>query len=214
MRWPSLPPDLLRRLTAWRPQWPGLSRRRLVLAGLVATGLLGVFVVTLVVYSSVALARFERVEERRATFVYAAAQPLVTGVHVRRVDLAATLARLKYVDSRAAAPAPGQFRRIGGGWEIHLRGAPGAAAQLVRIDVRDERIIRVSRDGHDIGAATLEPEVLTSADDRPGEDHRPVRLGEVPIVLISAVLAAEDHRFFDHAGIDARGLVRAAWANM
>jgi penicillin-binding protein 1B len=214
MRWPSL--------SGWRPAWPpdwrslwwSLSRNRLRLAALVGVGILAVLLVTVAVYSSLALARFERVEERRATFIYAAAQPLVPGVHVRRVDLPGTLARLKYADSRNAAPAPGQFRRVGSAWEIHLRGTPGTAAQRVRIETRDERIVRVTRDGNDIGAAALEPEVLTSADDRPGEDHRPVRLAEVPLVLINAVLAAEDHRFFEHGGVDARGLLRAAWANL
>src|SRR2546428_215627 len=68
--------------------------------------------------------------------------------------------------------------------------------------------------GPRLGASALEPEVLTSADDRPGEDHRPVRLADVPLVLMNAVLAAEDHRFFEHGGVDARGLLRAAWANV
>jgi len=184
-----------------------------LLAAAGAAGLL-IALVTVAIYSSLALARFERVEERRATFVYAAAQPLVAGVHVRRVDLAGALARLKYADSRAATPAPGQFRRVGSTWEIHLRGAGESPAQRVRVETRDERIVRVTRDGHDIGAATLEPEVLTSADDRPGEDHRPVRLAEVPLVLLNAVLAAEDHRFFEHGGVDAHGLLRAAWTNL
>src|SRR5262249_18406197 len=48
---------------------------------------------------------------------------------------------------------------------------------------------------------------------RPGEAYRPVRLADVPPVLIQAVLAAEDHRFFDHGGGDLRGLLRAAWAH-
>jgi len=214
MPWPSLsgwrptwPPD-------WRSLWRAISRDRLRLLAVGGAALLVVLLITVAIYSSLALRRFERVEERRATFVYAAAQPLVAGVHVRRVDLAGTLARLKYADSRGAAPAPGQFRRVGSAWEIHLRGMPGTAAQRVRIETRDDRIVLVSRDGHDIGAAALEPEVLTSADDRPGEDNRPVRLAEVPLVLINAVLAAEDHRFFEHGGLDARGLLRAAWANL
>src|SRR5204863_8663155 len=33
-------------------------------------------------------------------------------------------------------------------------------------------------------------------------------------VLIQAVLAAEDHRFFDHGGVDVRGLARAAWTSL
>src|SRR5437870_10408043 len=64
-----------------------------------------------------------------------------------------------------------------------------------------------------IGAA-IEPEVLASATDRPGEDHKPIRLDETPRVLIDAVLAAEDHRFFEHGGVDFRALLRAAWANL
>jgi penicillin-binding protein 1B len=184
------------------------------LVALALAALLGVLVLAIAIYSSIELARFERVEARRATYVYAAAQPLIPGVHVRRADLGGTLARLKYTEVRTTPTAPGQYRRANSGWEIYLRGAGGVAAQRVRIEVRDERIARVTRDGHDIGAATLEPEVLTSADDRPGEDHRPVRLAEVPLVLLNAVLAAEDHRFFEHGGVDARGMLRAAWTNL
>jgi penicillin-binding protein 1A len=40
-----------------------------------------------------------------------------------------------------------------------------------------------------------------------------VSLDEVPNYLIYAILAAEDNRFFEHFGIDFRGIVRATWAN-
>lgn len=43
-----------------------------------------------------------------------------------------------------------------------------------------------------------------------GEAKRtPVRLNQVPKDLINAVLATEDRRFYDHAGVDLRGLLRA-----
>src|SRR5262249_34052020 len=135
--------------------------------------------------------------------------PLAVGVHVKIADLPGTLARLSYTETRGE-PDPGHFRRDGGGGDIHLRGMPGLSpAPPRRVDVRDDRIVRVSRDGRDIGAAALEPEILASAGDRPGEDHRPVRLRDVPFSLLQAVLAAEDHRFFDHPGVDLRGLLRA-----
>jgi penicillin-binding protein 1B len=194
-----------------RPSWLSLPRWRLL--GLGAVAVLGLIVLLLVVYSSLALSRFERVETRRATYAYAAAQPLVAGLHVRRIDLAGTLARLKYAESRGMPAAPGQYRRTGRVWDIYLRGGAGAPAQLVRLEVHDERITRITRGGHDIGAASLEPEILASADDRPGEEHRPVRLADVPLGLLNAVLAAEDHRFFEHRGLDARGVLRAAWTN-
>lgn len=39
----------------------------------------------------------------------------------------------------------------------------------------------------------------------------PVTIGEVPQTLINAFLAAEDDRFFDHPGVDYKGILRAAW---
>jgi penicillin-binding protein 1A len=47
-----------------------------------------------------------------------------------------------------------------------------------------------------------------------GEEKRiPVKIDEVPDLLIKAILAAEDHSFFSHQGVDYLGFVRAAWAN-
>src|SRR4029453_17160848 len=199
----------------WPRSWPSfrwLTWRWRTL-GLAAAALLAVLALALVIYSSVALSRFARVETRRATYVYAAAQPLIAGLQVKRIDLAGTLARLKYVESRGVPSAPGQYQRAGSNWDIYLRGGGGVATQLVRLEVHDDRITRVTREGHDIGAASLEPEILASADDRGGEEHRPVRLADVPLVLLNAVLAAEDHRFFEHGALDTRGLLRAAWTN-
>src|SRR3569832_631090 len=55
-----------------------------------------------------------------------------------------------------------------------------------------------------------------SADDKLlaeyGELRRtPVRLSAVPDLMVKAVLAAEDDRFFHHPGVDYQGLLRAAW---
>jgi len=185
--------------------------RRPVLLAVLALGLL-----TPIVYSIVELVRFERADARRTTYVYASGQSLAPGVHVQRIALAATLTRLGYDETRATPRAPGQFRRAGGSWEIFLRGAEdgGRDSRLVRLEVEDERIARITDGGQDIAAVALEGEVLASAMDRPGEDHRPVRLDEVPRAMIDAVLAAEDHRFFAHGGLDVRALVRAAWANL
>ena len=191
-----------------------IERRRALRIALALAAVVALALVALVVYSAIELARFDRVEARRAALVYAMPQPLAAGVHVKLTDLAGTLTRLSYTETRGE-PDPGHFRRVGNSWEIHLRGLSGlSSAQRVRIEVRDDRIVRVTRDGRDIGAAALEPEILASAADRPGEDHRPVRLRDVPFSLLQAVLAAEDHRFFDHPGVDLRGLMRAAWVNL
>jgi penicillin-binding protein 1B len=194
--------------------WARRRRRAtLVVLGLAALAVLGLLMLT--VYSAVELARFDRVETRRSALVYAMPQPLAAGVHVKLADLAGTLTRLSYTEGPGVPQTPGRFRRSAAAWDIYLRGLPGlGTAQRVRLDVSNDRIVRVTRDGRDIGAAALEPEVLASAGDRPGEDHRPVRLRDVPFSLLQAVLAAEDHRFFEHPGVDLHGLLRALWVNV
>ncbi|HEV8106562.1 MAG TPA: penicillin-binding protein 1A [Burkholderiales bacterium] len=48
-----------------------------------------------------------------------------------------------------------------------------------------------------------------------GEERRAVvAIGEVPDVLKTAILAAEDERFYEHAGIDYIGVLRAAYMNL
>jgi penicillin-binding protein 1A len=60
---------------------------------------------------------------------------------------------------------------------------------------------------------------LLAADDGPlaeraAEGARFVRLEEVAPHLVKAILAIEDHRFYEHLGVDPRGLLRAAWQNL
>ncbi|GAB3797284.1 transglycosylase domain-containing protein [Micromonospora zhanjiangensis] len=50
---------------------------------------------------------------------------------------------------------------------------------------------------------------------RVGPNNRTdVPLARVPVAVRRAVLAAEDRGFYEHAGISARGVLRAAWANL
>jgi len=48
-----------------------------------------------------------------------------------------------------------------------------------------------------------------------GEEKRiPVKINEVPDLLIKAVLAAEDESFYFHQGVDFTGIIRATWNNL
>ncbi len=48
-----------------------------------------------------------------------------------------------------------------------------------------------------------------------GEERRSfISINEVPQQLKSAIIAAEDERFYEHPGIDYVGVLRAAWANL
>src|SRR5947199_6507578 len=48
-----------------------------------------------------------------------------------------------------------------------------------------------------------------------GEERRAVvAIADVPAPLKNAIIAAEDERFYEHAGIDYIGVMRAAYANL
>jgi len=48
-----------------------------------------------------------------------------------------------------------------------------------------------------------------------GDERRSVvRIGQIPALMKNAVLAAEDSRFFEHGGIDFKGIARAALSNL
>ena len=56
----------------------------------------------------------------------------------------------------------------------------------------------------------LEPELITNLFDKDRSKRRLYRYDEFPQVLVNAVVAIEDHRFFDHSGIDIIRTTKAA----
>ncbi|MGE3126687.1 MAG: transglycosylase domain-containing protein [Fimbriimonadaceae bacterium] len=63
------------------------------------------------------------------------------------------------------------------------------------------------------------PSVIMSSDGKvlmslTTEYRNPKRLGSIPEHVRNAILAAEDKRFYDHQGLDYRGMVRAAWSTV
>ena len=47
-----------------------------------------------------------------------------------------------------------------------------------------------------------------------GQNRRPVKLNQISPTLVTATIAIEDRRFFDHTGFDMKGLARAVVANV
>lgn len=46
------------------------------------------------------------------------------------------------------------------------------------------------------------------------EDREPVPIDKIPKLMQQAVIAIEDERFYEHSGLDFRGLARALWQNL
>ncbi len=70
------------------------------------------------------------------------------------------------------------------------------------------------RDNTDRGQFELEPQLITNMYDRNREKRRLVHFADIPPMLVQAILSAEDKRFFQHAGFDPVGIIRAAYIDL
>jgi len=87
---------------------------------------------------------------------------------------------------------------------------------LVQIGFSEKRIGTISRmdNGETLPILELEPEEIMQFFGQERERRQLISIEQVPEHLIQAVLAAEDHRFFQHYGVDLRGILRALITNL
>jgi len=60
----------------------------------------------------------------------------------------------------------------------------------------------------------LEPELISGIFQGSWEQRRLVRIAQIPPAMIDAILAAEDHRFYEHHGIDLIRIAKAAYVDL
>jgi penicillin-binding protein 1B len=199
---------------AGRDAWRHTPRSIRFTAGLT----LAVMIVTatsFAVWAVTMAARLDLDAVQQTPLVFATGRPLRSGVAIQAVG--ESLDRLRYREVSGAPAQPGEFRRTLGRWEIHLRAREDVSrpAMRVRLDVRGLRVIEVAdiSGDTDVSGAELEPELLTGVGESGFERRRPLALVDMSRFMLPAVLAAEDHRFFDHGGLDLFAMGRAAAVN-
>ena len=89
------------------------------------------------------------------------------------------------------------------GFTVYIQFGPNSIQSISRED-----------NGESISLLEIEPEEIMLFFGRERESRRLVSIQKVPEHFIDAVLAAEDHRFFQHWGIDPRGILRALLTNL
>ena len=67
--------------------------------------------------------------------------------------------------------------------------------------------------GKALYSVELEPELISGIFQGSWQQRRLVPLTQIPPGFIDAILAAEDHRFYEHHGIDLVRIVKAAWVD-
>ena len=151
-----------------------------------------------------------------AVRIYAAPTVLRRDAPVPGGSLARKLARLGYRQAEGGALVAGTYRAVGGGIDIAPRPSPAPWAPAptpARVAVQGRRVADIrAGDGTPLDTLELEPEVLATL----GRGGGALDAGAdpAPPACRSAVLAAEDRRFFSHPGIDPSAVARALLADL
>jgi penicillin-binding protein 1B len=142
--------------------------------------------------------------------VMAAPRTIVVGQELDLETLQQRLERAGY--SPQEESSIGSF--LVSGDSIELKPGPlsisgGGPAQVRFANGRVKAIANEA--GKNIRSYELDPEGVTRLADGQGERRRLVRYEDIPRYLIDAIVSIEDHRFYQHSGIDLVRTSKAAW---
>jgi penicillin-binding protein 1B len=154
----------------------------------------------------------------RSAGIYAAPKQIRAGQNISQEDLVAYLRRAGYVErGQQAETARGRYAIDGSAVEVQ----PGTDALLDNARAFEPLRIQFTRDGKSITAlqnkdtgtrldrGQLEPELISSVTGRERAKRRVVGFNDLPPNLVNAITVTEDRSFFQHYGVNIRGIIRA-----
>jgi len=157
------------------------------------------------------------------TKIYSDAYRLYVGVPLDQESLLQRLGRLGYRRVPNRPQGRGEYRLVEfpPAIEIHLRAfqypTHRERGRLLRVESGLNSRVSAITDldtGEVLFEAAVEPVVISGLHGDIQEDRREMQLAEVPVPLVRAIVAVEDRRFFEHFGLDLRGLARAIIVNL
>ena len=154
-------------------------------------------------------------EQRPVPRIFGRAVEVRAGLALSPTMFAQRLNDVGYAE-RPKATVAGEFSVAGLSVTVVPRTPVGRTSQPVRVDFSKAASPSVTKvavvGGAPIERLTLEAPLLAAL--APGEKRRYVPLRAIPKIVIDAVLAIEDRRFYDHPGVDPIGVIRAIVTNL
>ncbi|HWS86876.1 MAG TPA: PBP1A family penicillin-binding protein [Pyrinomonadaceae bacterium] len=156
----------------------------------------------------------------RSAGIYAAPKQIKTGEGLSVEDLVGRLKRAGYVErAQQADTARGRFSVDGVNVEIEPSkdSKIDGKAQFGHVRVQFGRggktvtaISDLDANGAKVQSVWLEPELISAVSGAQRERRRVVGFNDLPDQLVKAIVVTEDRNFFDHYGVNFRGILRAA----
>jgi penicillin-binding protein 1B len=197
----------------------GLPRDPVLRAALVAFLILAVSFTVLFSYYYI---KYDRIIERRfrtpvfsnSAKIYALPKTVRTGEKIEAKEIAAELRRAGYLDKDGQSLL-GSFRMVSDGIEITPGPESYHSPESARISIQDGQVESITSKGMELSAYELEPQLVTALFDAEQRSKRQlVKYNDIPPLVVQAVLAIEDRRFFEHSGVNFLRMAEAAWIDI
>jgi penicillin-binding protein 1B len=197
----------------------GLPRDPVLRAALVVFLILAVSFTVLFSYFYI---KYDRIIEKRfrtpvfanSAKIYALPRVVRDGEKIDAREIALDLRRAGYSEQEGQSKL-GSFHIGKGGIEITPGPESYHSPEPAQISFEGGQISRITSRGNELSAYELEPQLVTALFDAEQRSKREVvKYNEIPTVMVQAVLAIEDRRFFEHSGVNFLRTFEALWEDV
>jgi penicillin-binding protein 1B len=179
---------------------------------ILCTAFLGVFAYYYIRYEKIIDRRMSGQIFSNSAKVFALPKTVHVGQPESAAEIATELRRAGYSEQGHGSESPiGTYRLTSTGIRIQPGPESYHSPDPAEIDVTDGKVARILGAGKEVDAYELEPQLLTALSTSDNRAKRQiVKYPDIPKVMVNAVLAIEDRRFFQHSGVNYFRLMEAA----
>ena len=174
----------------------------------------GFFCYFYIKYDRIIAQRFRSPVFSNSAKIYALPRTVHDGDKIDAKQIAALLLRAGYSDKDGQSPL-GSFHLVSDGIEITPGPESYHSPEAAHIAIEDGQVDKIVSRGNELSAYELEPQLVTALFDSEQRSKRQVvKYADIPKVMIDAVLAIEDRRFFEHSGVNFIRMFEAGWIDL
>ena len=179
-----------------------------VVVGLVLSAVFSFFYIR---YDRIIDERFRGAVFSNSAKIYATPRIVKVGDRVSAREIAVQLQRAGYAENSTAQM--GSYRLLSGGIEITPGPQSYHSPESATIRIPDVEAASITGKTGALQAYELEPQFVTAFDVEQRAKRQLVKYDEIPKIMVDAVLAIEDRRFFQHSGVNFVRMLEAAWVD-
>lgn len=150
--------------------------------------------------------------------IFSATVPLFPGQSLSLAQLKQMLEERRYQEASREPLRAGEFRIQKSSLILNQREFqfPGRTlpSQRIQFDFKRGKLIKIHSAQGDLAFLELEPLEIARLFGAQRESRLLINIHQVSPYLTNAVVAIEDHRFYEHGGVDWLGVLRAFWADI